>query len=203
MRERGTSRRRSVRRRAARGDIGKFVEMPARVQVGLAAPKRLGQNAHAMRLLAPLLPLTILLVCQCNASVTTTGSSSGPSTAPATPPATPAAAVKPPRPTTKAGCDACKGQWARHGISETESCICKAKDAGKACKDGSECEGACLLTDDAKFEVAAPGPPPRGSFTGKCSDYDAVFGCFRLIASGTRAKGPVAEDEAAQRLCID
>jgi len=156
-----------------------------------------------MRLLAPLLPLSVLLVCQCNASVTTTGASSGPSTTPAPSAAKPAAAVKPPRPTTKAGCDACKGQWARHGISEEETCICKTKDAGKSCKDGSECEGVCLVTDDAKFEVASPGPPPRGSFTGKCSDYDTVFGCFRSIPGGTRARGPVAEEEASHRLCVD
>jgi hypothetical protein len=157
-----------------------------------------------MKIRALLLPLTVLLACQCNASVTTnTGPASGPPSPAAPPAATPAAAVKPPRPTNKAGCDACKGLWARHGISETESCICKAKDGGKACRDGSECEGTCLVGEDAKFEVAVPGPPPRGSFVGRCSDYDATFGCFRSIASGTRAKGPVTEDEAAQRLCVD
>ena len=111
--------------------------------------------------------------------------------------------MKPPRPTSKAGCDACKGLWAKHGIADTESCICKTKDAGKACRDGAECEGTCLVADDAKFEVAVPGPPPRGFFTGRCSDYDATFGCHRSIANGTRAHGPVAEDEAAQRMCVD
>jgi hypothetical protein len=111
--------------------------------------------------------------------------------------------VKPPRPTDKAGCDKCQGQWAKHGIAETETCICKTKDAGKVCRDGSECEGSCLLTGDAKFEVAVPGPPPRGSFTGKCSEYDTTFGCYRSIPSGTRAKGPVTEDEASQRICVD
>jgi hypothetical protein len=156
-----------------------------------------------MHFLAPLLPLSALLVCQCNASVTTTGASSGPSTPPAPSTATPAAAVKPPRPTTKAGCDACKGQWAKHGISETETCICKTKDGGKSCKDGSECDGVCVLGDDAKFEVTAPGSPPRGGFTGKCSEYDTVFGCFRSIPSGTRSKGPVTEDEGSHRICVD
>jgi hypothetical protein len=158
-----------------------------------------------MRFLAPLLPLSALLVCQCNASVSTTGGSSGPQ-APPTSTATPAAAVKPakpPRPETKAGCDACNGQWAKHGISETETCICKTKDGGKSCKDGSECDGVCVLADDAKFEVTAPGSPPRGGFTGKCSEYDTVFGCFRSIPSGTRAKGPVTEDEGSHRICVD
>jgi hypothetical protein len=157
-----------------------------------------------MRFAHLLLPAAAILACHCNASVTTnTGPASGPTTAPASPSATPAAAVKPPRPTNKAGCDACKGLWARHGIAEAESCICKTKDAGKACRDGSECEGTCLVSDDAKFEVAVPGPPPRGFFTGKCAEYDTTFGCFRTIARGTRANGPVPEDEAAQRLCVD
>jgi hypothetical protein len=168
-----------------------------------------------MRFLSLILPFATILVCHCNASVPTPGVGSGasapPSSPPATPatpvtpatPATPAAAVKPPRPTSKAGCDACKGLWARHGIADTESCICKTKDAGKACRDGSECEGTCLVGDDVKFEVAAPGPPPRGFFTGRCSDYDTAFGCYRMIPNGTHAKGPATEDEAAHRLCVD
>lgn len=158
----------------------------------------------AMRLAFSLLPLAVLLACHCNASVTTDAGrpASGPSVAPS-PPATPAAAVKPPRPTTKAGCDACKGLWAVHGIAETESCICKTKDAGKACRDGAECEGTCIVAEDAKFEVVVPGPPPRGFFTGRCSDYDATFGCHRSIAGGARAKGPVVAEEAVQHLCVD
>jgi len=158
-----------------------------------------------MRLLPPLIPFTVLLACHCNASITTDSRRpTGPSGPPPPPPAaTPAAAVKPPRPTTKAGCDACKGLWAVHGIAETESCICKTKDASKACRDGSECEGTCLVAEDAKFEVVVPGPPPRGFYTGKCSDYDATFGCHRSIANGTRAKGPAVAEEAVQHLCVD
>jgi hypothetical protein len=128
----------------------------------------------------------------------------GPSVTPPAPPApTPAAATKPPRPTTKAGCDACRGLWERHGISETETCICKTKDAGKVCRDGAECEGNCLLAGDAKFEVVVPGPPPRGFYTGKCSDYDTTFGCHRSIPNGVRAHGPVIAEEASQHMCVD
>jgi hypothetical protein len=156
-----------------------------------------------MRFLSLTLPFATILLCHCNASVATTGAGSGPTAPPSSPSATPAAAVKPPRPTSKAGCDACKGLWARHGIADTESCICKTKDAGKACRDGSECEGTCLVGDDVKFEVTVPGPPPRGFFTGRCSDYDTAFGCHRMIPSGTHANGPATEDEAAQRLCVD
>jgi hypothetical protein len=158
-----------------------------------------------MRFLSSIGLLAALFTGACNASVKTTGSAGGPSppaTSPAAPP-TPAAAVQTPRPTSKAGCDACKGLWAKHGIADTESCICKTKDGGKTCRDGAECEGTCLVSDDAKFEVAVPGPPPKGSFAGKCSEYDTAFGCHRMIARGTGARGPVTEEEAAERLCVD
>src|SRR5215213_9804578 len=31
-------------------------------------------------------------------------------------------------PTTKQACDACAGKWARHGLADAESCICKTRD---------------------------------------------------------------------------
>jgi hypothetical protein len=166
---------------------------------------RLGQNARVMRLLPLALSIFGLLACQSTVRVATDAKpTSGP---PATsPPPTPAAAKpadKPPRPTTKVGCDACGGRWAVHGIAETESCICKTKDGGKACRDGAECEGNCLLAEDAKMEVVEKGPPPKGFFVGRCSDYDTTFGCFRMIATGTRAKGPAIAEDAAQHLCVD
>jgi hypothetical protein len=152
---------------------------------------RLGQNARVMRLLPLALSIFGLLACQSTVRVATDAKpTSGP---PATsPPPTPAAAKpadKPPR--------------AVHGIAETESCICKTKDGGKACRDGAECEGNCLLAEDAKMEVVEKGPPPKGFFVGRCSDYDTTFGCFRMIATGTRAKGPAIAEDAAQHLCVD
>jgi hypothetical protein len=166
---------------------------------------RLGQNARVMRLLPLALPIFGLLACQSSVRVATDAKpTSGPPLT--SPPPTPAAAKpadKPPRPTTKVGCDACGGRWAIHGIAETESCICKTKDGGKACRDGAECEGNCLLGEDAKMEVVEKGPPPKGFFVGRCSDYDATFGCFRSIATGTRAKGPAIAEEAFQHLCVD
>src|ERR671938_616745 len=50
------------------------------------------------------------------------------------------ASPAPNRPTTKEGCDACQGKWGKHGLAEADSCICKTKDAGKVCRDGSECQ---------------------------------------------------------------
>ena len=159
-----------------------------------------------MRPLLLALPLVGLLACQGTTRVATDARpTGGPSATPAPPPAaTPAAATpKPPRPTTKAGCDACQGKWAQHGIAEGESCICKTKDGGKQCRDGAECEGSCIVADDAKFEVATPGTPPKGFYVGRCADYDTTFGCYRLISKGVRANGPVTEDDAAHRICVD
>lgn len=144
-----------------------------------------------------------MFACQSTTRVST-DAQGGPAANPTAPPATAApAAPKGPRPTDKAGCDACKGQWARHGIAEAESCICKTKDGGKTCRDGSECEGTCVVADDAKFEIVKPGATPLGFFTGRCADYDTSFGCYRMIPKNTRAKGPYPEEEAAPRLCVD
>lgn len=146
-----------------------------------------------------------LLACQSSTRVGTTDAhpSGGPSATPPPPPPTAAAAAKPPRPTTKAGCDVCNGKWAQHGIAEGESCICKTKDGGKTCKDGADCEGSCIVADDAKFEVAVPGTPPKGFYVGRCADYDTTFGCYRLISKGVGANGPVAAEDAAHRICVD
>lgn len=162
-----------------------------------------------MRPFLIVLPLVGLFACQSTTRVGTDGSSASPAPRPpppaSAPPASTPAASKPPppRPTTKAGCDACQGKWERHGIAEAESCICKTKDGGKTCKDGADCEGACIVADDAKFEVAVPGNPPKGFYVGRCADYDTTFGCYRLISKGATKDGPVAADDLAHRLCVD
>jgi hypothetical protein len=109
----------------------------------------------------------------------------------------------PPRPETKEGCDACGGLWAVHGIEPAESCICRTSDLGKRCTDGRQCEGQCLVDNDAGFQVMDPSSPPRGFFTGTCSSYDTVFGCHFMIPPGVEDELPLPADEAAQHLCID
>lgn len=109
----------------------------------------------------------------------------------------------PPRPTTKAACDACKGSWARHGLAETETCVCRTKDGGKVCRDGVECEGQCIAADDGGFEVKEPGPPPKGYWVGKCSEMDTTFGCHRTIPHGASKKPPQVAEDAADTMCID
>lgn len=106
-------------------------------------------------------------------------------------------------PSTKQACDACNGKWGKHGIAEQETCICKTKDAGKVCHDGTECTGQCLATDDAAFDVKEKGPPAKGYWRGKCSDYDTTFGCNRVIPAGAKSRPPLSKEDAADNLCID
>jgi hypothetical protein len=106
------------------------------------------------------------------------------------------------RPQSKADCDAKGGVWGKRGLDNTEGCLWRMKDGGRACRDGADCEGECIA-DRKTFEVVEKGPPPRGYFKGHCSEYDVTFGCYRPIAKGARAKGPLTEDEAAEEICVD
>src|SRR5262245_55777962 len=76
-----------------------------------------------------------------------------------------------PHPDNKVACDRCGGLWGVHGIASVESCICRTKDGGQSCTSGSDCQGACIVADDAAFEVVEQGDPPLGVFVGRCADY--------------------------------
>ena len=127
------------------------------------------------------------------------------------PAATPARAASGPtaakgEPATEAGCSACGGEWAAHGLlgaqQGTMSCLCPTPDGGKRCRDGVECQGECL-TDGADHEVTAAGPPPVGFFVGKCSRFRTTYGCHRVIASGALQAGPVSLDQPPTEICAD
>jgi hypothetical protein len=121
-------------------------------------------------------------------------------------PAAPPTAARPAprvRPDTRQACDACRGDWGIHGIADVESCNCRTKDAGQTCRDGAQCQGQCLAGPDAKFEVVSPGPPKRGFYVGRCSEFETTFGCFRVIEAGTRERGPAVAEEAAAEICVD
>ena len=108
-----------------------------------------------------------------------------------------------PHPTTKEACDACGGIWAVHGIHPAPSCICPTQDSGKACLDGRDCIGLCLVDADTPFERMTETDPPRGFYSGKCSPYDTMFGCHRVIPDGTEERLPLPAEEAAMGLCVD
>jgi hypothetical protein len=117
--------------------------------------------------------------------------------------AQPAPQDPPTRPTTKEACDACQGLWATHGIEPEETCICKANDEGRACLDGKECMGECLLDGDPEFHIMEQGNPPRGYYTGHCAAYDTTFGCFRHIPDDTLTQLPLVATDAAEDVCVD
>jgi hypothetical protein len=106
------------------------------------------------------------------------------------------------RPRSREGCDACQGRWGVHGLAEVETCICKTRDFGRTCRDGNDCEGECLA-EESGFVVVDKGPPAKGYFRGRCSEFDTTFGCNRLIPEGASKKGPQTADDAAEQICID
>ena len=109
----------------------------------------------------------------------------------------------PPRPSTPEACDACHGLWAVHGIEPIETCICKTNDEGHDCTDGDDCQGECLLDDDAEFHVMDRGDPARGYYQGHCARYDTTFGCFRHVPPGIATELPLTPEEAGPYVCVD
>jgi len=62
-------------------------------------------------------------------------------------------------------CEECKGEFGPHGLAGIVGCICAARDAGRPCDDGSDCEGLCISVE--------------GEF--RCSDLVTVFGCHSYL----------------------
>lgn len=114
------------------------------------------------------------------------------------------AAAAPRSATSPEACRACQGVWGRHGLADVESCVCRARDAGKRCRDGDECEGDCLLAEPAPdVEVTDPGPPRRGRFVGLCAELVTTFGCRARVPDGALRAGPVSLDEPPPVMCVD
>ena len=103
------------------------------------------------------------------------------------------------RPRTREACAACQGSWGIHGLAEVETCICKTRDSGRACRDGADCEGQCLAEANG-FVIVDKGPPPRGYYRGRCSEFDTTFGCHRMIPEGASKRGPQLAEDAAEQI---
>jgi hypothetical protein len=143
---------------------------------------------HAMRLLVVLFPLLCSGACLHGRRIA------------AAPPPLPPRSAEPTR--AKTSCDACRGVFAVHGVAEVESCNCRTPDSGKVCRDGADCQGSCLA-DEQRFQVLEKGPPARGFYLGRCSEFKTAFGCFKFIPTGVAAKGPQRQEDAAEDLCVD
>jgi hypothetical protein len=106
-------------------------------------------------------------------------------------------------PKTKEECEKrCNGKWAIHGLSRKESCLCRSEDEGKDCREREDCEGACLFVE-SRYEVVDAGPPLRGAFIGRCSEFVRLVGCKRVLSSGAKAKGPIDLSQRPPVLCVD
>jgi hypothetical protein len=54
-------------------------------------------------------------------------------------------------------------------------CVTPNSDAGKSCRDHSECEGSCEATE---------GTPEGAAAQGRCSKDDYPCGCEQVISNG-------------------
>ena len=64
-----------------------------------------------------------------------------------------------------AKCEACNGEWGRHGMKGWEGCICRTSDYGEACDDGRDCEGRCMFK---QYELVEEAHSIRCDDDGRC-----------------------------------
>ncbi len=86
----------------------------------------------------------------------------------------------------RAACEAAGGYVERRGRRNAELCVTPYPDAGKACSDGSDYEGDCIVEGAAEMHKS-------GNSTGICQRDDALFGCFGTVENGAILRG----------LCVD
>lgn len=105
-------------------------------------------------------------------------------------------------PESAAACKArCNGEFGQHGLMPKPHCLCRTNDAGTVCESGADCEGQCVF-DSALTQVTEPGPPPRGYYRGRCSEFKTTFGCNALLPR-TKPEAPVEVFDPPPSICID
>jgi hypothetical protein len=60
-----------------------------------------------------------------------------------------------------------------------------------------------MTADRAESVVVDRGPPARGYFVGRCSEFVQVFGCNRFIARGAIEVGTVDLSVPPGKVCFD
>lgn len=70
------------------------------------------------------------------------------------------------------------------GKAQIQTCVTPYADAGKACADKSQCQGACILEGNLE---------PQGEVTGQCQKTDRQFGCYAKVVNG----------KATAAICVD
>ena len=121
-----------------------------------------------MRILALTAAIATLTLSACAA----------PSTQQAAEPAAPSAQ------TLAAQCAAKGGSIQPVGKAQIPTCVVPYADAGKACTDKSQCEGACILEGNLEAQ---------GDVTGQCQKTNRQFGCYAKIVNG-KSTGAICVD---------
>lgn len=110
----------------------------------------------------------------------------------------------------RAACRACSGDWGAHGITGYEGCNCRMRDAGKECRDGTDCQGECLFDHTEEVRPAARHCS-RGAcavtmravrLVGRCATFRTTFGCHSYIPDG-ESKRPPRIGPGAPFMCVD
>lgn len=121
--------------------------------------------------------------------------------------------ANPAREAAMAACAACDGTWGIQGLQYRDACNCRARDAGRPCRAGDECEGACQFD---RWEVSVPAEPLRckgkrcsvrpaaiGRPLGRCSSHVALRSCHTLLQDGISDAPDQALPWGVRRVCID
>ena len=82
----------------------------------------------------------------------------------------------------EAACKSLGGTMQPQGMSGCLSCVQQYSDGGKACRDGSECQGYCKGWMDMDKTKG-------GDFVGECAYDDSIFGCYTIIEEGKQVSG--------------
>lgn len=70
------------------------------------------------------------------------------------------------------------------GKAQIPTCVVPYADAGKACTDKSQCEGACVLEGNLE---------PANEVTGQCQKTNRQFGCYAKVVNG-KTTGAICVD---------
>lgn len=83
-----------------------------------------------------------------------------------------------------AQCSAKGGSVQPVGRAQIPTCVIPYADAGKACTDKSQCEGACIAEGNLESQ---------GAVSGQCQKTNRQFGCYAKIENG----------KATATICVD
>ena len=90
----------------------------------------------------------------------------------------------------KEACLADGGRLAMMGLFGGEGCARPMTDAGKACTDGSQCQGRTCLLDTGRPDFKPPADDAQ--VVGQCAPTDHNFACRWRVFDGR-----------ARQLCVD